>query len=235
MPPLQPSRHKSQLRNPTSLLPNKAIVDRLAAKARKPSYGHHACTRRTNHCRWCISTVPRLALTLLVRRPLSAVHRRSRAGTRVCAARLDYAAALLYLYNCREVQFRLRQTRAAGAAVPGSRRACTGGCGRRAPDVALVFCALAGVRQAGPATTTMRSYLPRPMNAEKGQHARSSLYAADRPKEAVLIRFVQAVRRRTVLPASELLNMQSITGVVADLSWTKEEPTLQGFRFLCHA
>ena len=70
--------------------------------------------------------------------------------------------------------------------------------------------------------------------AEKGQERQVTLYAADpRPKakEAVLYTLRAGGLKADVqfLPASELLeHAEHFTGVVADLSWTKEEPTLQG-------
>lgn len=70
--------------------------------------------------------------------------------------------------------------------------------------------------------------------AEKGQERQITLYAADpRPKakEAVLYTLRAGGLKADVqfLPASELLkHAEHFTGVVADLSWTKEEPTLQG-------
>ena len=70
--------------------------------------------------------------------------------------------------------------------------------------------------------------------AEKGQERQVTLYAADpRPKakEAVLYTLRAGGLKADVqfLPASELLkHVEHFTGVVADLSWTKEEPTLQG-------
>ena len=70
--------------------------------------------------------------------------------------------------------------------------------------------------------------------AEKGQERQVTLYAADtRPKakEAVLYTLRAGGLKADVqfLPASELLkHAEQFTGVVADLSWTKEEPTLQG-------
>lgn len=70
--------------------------------------------------------------------------------------------------------------------------------------------------------------------AEKGQERQITLYAADsRPtaKEAVLYTLRAGSLKADVqfLAASELLkHAEHFTGVVADLSWTKEEPTLQG-------
>ena len=70
--------------------------------------------------------------------------------------------------------------------------------------------------------------------AEKGQKRQITLYAADsRPKtkEAVLYTLRAGGLKADVqfLAASELLkHAEHFTGVVADLSWTKEEPTLQG-------
>ena len=69
--------------------------------------------------------------------------------------------------------------------------------------------------------------------AEKGQERQVTLYAVDpRPKakEAVLYTLRAGGLKADVqfLPASELLkHAEHFTGVVADLSWTKEEPTLQ--------
>ena len=69
--------------------------------------------------------------------------------------------------------------------------------------------------------------------AEKGQERQVTLYAVDpRPKakEAVLYMLRAGGLKADVqfLPASELLkHAEHFTGVVADLSWTKEEPTLQ--------
>ena len=71
-------------------------------------------------------------------------------------------------------------------------------------------------------------------HAEKGQERQVTLYAADpRPKakEAVLYTLRAGGLKADVqfLPAPELLkHTEQFTGVVADLSWTKEEPTLQG-------
>lgn len=70
--------------------------------------------------------------------------------------------------------------------------------------------------------------------AEKGQERQVTLYAADpRPKarEAVLYMLRAGGLKTDVqfLPAPELLkHAEQFTGLVADLSWTKEEPTLQG-------
>ena len=70
--------------------------------------------------------------------------------------------------------------------------------------------------------------------AEKGQERQVTLYAADpRPKskEAVLYTLRAGGLKADVqfLAASELLkHTEHFTGIVADLSWTKEEPTLQG-------
>ena len=70
--------------------------------------------------------------------------------------------------------------------------------------------------------------------AEKGQERQITLYAADpRPKakEAVLYTLRAGGLKADVqfLAASELLkHAEHFTGIVADLSWTKEEPTLQG-------
>lgn len=70
--------------------------------------------------------------------------------------------------------------------------------------------------------------------AEKGQERQVTLYAADpRPKakEAVLYTLRAGGLKADVqfLAASELLkHAEHFTGIVADLSWTKEEPTLQG-------
>lgn len=70
--------------------------------------------------------------------------------------------------------------------------------------------------------------------AEKGQERQITLYAADsRPKakEAVLYTLRAGSLKADVqfLAASDLLkHAEYFTGVVADLSWTKEEPTLQG-------
>lgn len=70
--------------------------------------------------------------------------------------------------------------------------------------------------------------------AEKGQEHQVTLYAADpRPKakEAVVYTLRAGGLKADVqfLPAPELLkHAGQFTGVVADLSWTKEEPTLQG-------
>ena len=70
--------------------------------------------------------------------------------------------------------------------------------------------------------------------AEKGQERQITLYAADpRPKakEAVLYTLRAGGLKADVqfLAASDLLkHAEHFAGVVADLSWTKEEPTLQG-------
>ena len=70
--------------------------------------------------------------------------------------------------------------------------------------------------------------------AEKGQERQVTLYTADpRPKakEAVLYTLRAGSLKADVqfLAASELLkHAEHFTGIVADLSWTKEEPTLQG-------
>lgn len=70
--------------------------------------------------------------------------------------------------------------------------------------------------------------------AEKGQERQITLYTADpRPKakEAVLYTLRAGGLKADVqfLAASDLLkHAEHFAGVVADLSWTKEEPTLQG-------
>ena len=215
-----------------------AIVDRLAAKR-----GSRPMVNTLAPDVTIVVRVSRNRATVGIDLAGEALFKRSLTGGRGPARefaplRLDYAAALLYL----QVQ---TAASASGfspdAPLPALLFPGAGALAQEAAGMALdvapgILRARWGMTGwAGHNDDAWQDLLAEAdERAEKGQERQVTLYAADpRPKakEAVLYTLRAGGLKADVqfLPASELLeHAEHFTGVVADLSWTKEEPTLQG-------
>ena len=215
-----------------------AIVDRLAAKR-----GSRPMVNTLAPDVTIVVRVSRNRATVGIDLAGEALFKRSLTGGRGPARefaplRLDYAAALLYLQA---------QTAASApgfspdAPLPALLFPGAGALAQEAAGMALdvapgILRARWGMTGwAGHDDDAWQDLLAEAdERAEKGQERQVTLYAADsRPKakEAVLYTLRAGGLKADVqfLPASELLkHAEHFTGVVADLSWTKEEPTLQG-------
>ena len=215
-----------------------AIVDRLAAKR-----GNRPMVNTLAPDVTIVVRVSRNRATVGIDLAGEALFKRSLTGGRGPARefaplRLDYAAALLYL----QAQ---TATSAPGfspdALLPALLFPGAGALAQEAAGMALdmapgILRARWGMTGwAGHNDDVWQDLLAEAdERAERGQERQITLYAADpRPKakEAVLYTLRAGSLKADVqfLAASELLkHAEHFTGVVADLSWTKEEPTLQG-------
>ena len=215
-----------------------AIVDRLAAKR-----GSRPMVNTLAPDVTIVVRVSRNRATVGIDLAGEALFKRSLTGGRGPARefaplRLDYAAALLYL----QVQ---TAASASGfspdAPLPALLFPGAGALAQEAAGMALdvapgILRARWGMTGwAGHDDDAWQDLLAEAdERAEKGQERQVTLYAADpRPKskEAVLYTLRAGGLKADVqfLAASELLkHTEHFTGIVADLSWTKEEPTLQG-------
>ncbi|MBF0977554.1 MAG: RNA methyltransferase, partial [Atopobium sp.] len=215
-----------------------AIVDRLAAKR-----GSRPMVNTLAPDVTIVVRVSRNRATVGIDLAGEALFKRSLTGGRGPARefaplRLDYAAALLYLQA---------QTAASAsgfspdAPLPALLFPGAGALAQEAAGMALdvapgILRARWGMTGwAGHDDDAWQDLLAEAdERAEKGQERQVTLYAADpRPKakEAVLYTLRAGGLKADVqfLAASELLkHAEHFTGIVADLSWTKEEPTLQG-------
>lgn len=215
-----------------------AIVDRLAAKR-----GNRPMVNTLAPDVTIVVRVSRNRATVGIDLAGEALFKRSLTGGRGPARefaplRLDYAAALLYL----QAQ---TATSAPGfspdALLPALLFPGAGALAQEAAGMALdvapgILRARWGmIGWAGHDDDVWQDLLAEAdERAEKGQERQITLYAADpRPKakEAVLYTLRAGGLKADVqfLAASDLLkHAEHFAGVVADLSWTKEEPTLQG-------
>ena len=215
-----------------------AIVDRLAAKR-----GSRPMVNTLAPDVTIVVRVSRNRATVGIDLAGEALFKRSLTGGRGPARefaplRLDYAAALLYLQAQTAASTPLFSPDAPLPALlfPGAGALAQEAAGMAldvAPGILRARWGMTG--WAGHDDDAWQDLLAEAdERAEKGQERQITLYAADpRPKakEAVLYTLRAGGLKADVqfLPASELLkHAEHFTGVVADLSWTKEEPTLQG-------
>lgn len=215
-----------------------AIVDRLAAKR-----GSRPMVNTLAPDVTIVVRVSRNRATIGIDLAGEALFKRSLTGGRGPARefaplRLDYAAALLYLQAQTAASASLFSPDAPLPALlfPGAGALAQEAAGMAldvAPGILRARWGMTG--WAGHDDDAWQDLLAEAdERAEKGQERQITLYAADpRPKakEAVLYTLRAGGLKADVqfLPASELLkHAEHFTGVVADLSWTKEEPTLQG-------
>lgn len=215
-----------------------AIVDRLAAKR-----GSRPMVNTLAPDVTIVVRVSRNRATVGIDLAGEALFKRSLTGGRGPARefaplRLDYAAALLYLQAQTAASASLFSPDAPLPALlfPGAGALAQEAAGMAldvAPGILRARWGMTG--WAGHDDDAWQDLLAEAdERAEKGQERQITLYAADpRPKakEAVLYTLRAGGLKADVqfLPASELLkHAEHFTGVVADLSWTKEEPTLQG-------
>ena len=215
-----------------------AIVDRLAAKR-----GSRPMVNTLAPDVTIVVRVSRNHATVGIDLAGEALFKRSLTGGRGPARefaplRLDYAAALLYLQAQTAASAPLFSPDAPLPALlfPGAGALAQEAAGMAldvAPGILRARWGMTG--WAGHDDDAWQDLLAEAdERAEKGQERQVTLYAADpRPKakEAVLYTLRAGGLKADVqfLPASELLkHAEHFTGVVADLSWTKEEPTLQG-------
>ena len=215
-----------------------AIVDRLAAKR-----GSRPMVNTLAPDVTIVVRVSRNRATVGIDLAGEALFKRSLTGGRGPARefaplRLDYAAALLYLQAQTAASASLFSPDAPLPALlfPGAGALAQEAAGMAldvAPGILRARWGMTG--WAGHDDDAWQDLLAEAdERAEKGQERQVTLYAADpRPKakEAVLYTLRAGGLKADVqfLPASELLrHAEQFTGVVADLSWTKEEPTLQG-------
>ena len=215
-----------------------AIVDRLAAKR-----GSRPMVNTLAPDVTIVVRVSRNRATVGIDLAGEALFKRSLTGGRGPARefaplRLDYAAALLYLQAQTAASTPLFSPDAPLPALlfPGAGALAQETAGMAldvAPGILRARWGMTG--WAGHDDDAWQDLLAEAdERAEKGQERQVTLYAADpRPKakEAVLYTLRAGGLKADVqfLPASELLeHAEHFTGVVADLSWTKEEPTLQG-------
>ena len=215
-----------------------AIVDRLAAKR-----GSRPMVNTLAPDVTIVVRVSRNRATVGIDLAGEALFKRSLTGGRGPARefaplRLDYAAALLYLQAQTAASTPLFSPDAPLPALlfPGAGALAQEAAGMAldvAPGILRARWGMTG--WAGHDDDAWQDLLAEAdERAEKGQERQVTLYAADsRPKakEAVLYTLRAGGLKADVqfLPASELLkHAEHFTGVVADLSWTKEEPTLQG-------
>lgn len=215
-----------------------AIVDRLAAKR-----GSRPMVNTLAPDVTIVVRVSRNRATVGIDLAGEALFKRSLTGGRGPARefaplRLDYAAALLYLQAQTAASAPLFSPDAPLPALlfPGAGALAQEAVGMAldvAPGILRARWGMTG--WAGHDDDAWQDLLAEAdERAEKGQERQVTLYAADpRPKakEAVLYTLRAGGLKADVqfLPASELLkHAEYFTGIVADLSWTKEEPTLQG-------
>ena len=215
-----------------------AIVDRLAAKR-----GSRPMVNTLAPDVTIVVRVSRNRATIGIDLAGEALFKRSLTGGRGPARefaplRLDYAAALLYLQAQTAASASLFSPDAPLPALlfPGAGALAQEAAGMAldvAPGILRARWGMTG--WAGHDDDAWQDLLAEAdERAEKGQERQITLYSADpRPKakEAVLYTLRAGGLKADVqfLPASELLkHAEHFTGVVADLSWTKEEPTLQG-------
>ena len=215
-----------------------AIVDRLAAKR-----GSRPMVNTLAPDVTIVVRVSRNRATVGIDLAGEALFKRSLTGGRGPARefaplRLDYAAALLYLQAQTAASASLFSPDVPLPALlfPGAGALAQEAAGMAldvAPGILRARWGMTG--WAGHDDDAWQDLLAEAdERAEKGQERQITLYAADpRPKakEAVLYTLRAGGLKADVqfLPASELLkHAEHFTGVVADLSWTKEEPTLQG-------
>ena len=215
-----------------------AIVDRLAAKR-----GSRPMVNTLAPDVTIVVRVSRNRATVGIDLAGEALFKRSLTGGRGPARefaplRLDYAAALLYLQAQTAASASLFSPDVPLPALlfPGAGALAQEAAGMAldvAPGILRARWGMTG--WAGHNDDAWQDLLAEAdERAEKGQERQVTLYAADpRPKakEAVLYTLRAGGLKADVqfLPASELLeHAEHFTGVVADLSWTKEEPTLQG-------
>lgn len=215
-----------------------AIVDRLAAKR-----GSRPMVNTLAPDVTIVVRVSRNRATVGIDLAGEALFKRSLTGGRGPARefaplRLDYAAALLYLQAQTAASASLFSPDAPLPALlfPGAGALAQEAAGMAldvAPGILRARWGMTG--WAGHDDDAWQDLLVEAdERAEKGQERQITLYAADpRPKakEAVLYTLRAGGLKADVqfLAASELLkHAEHFTGIVADLSWTKEEPTLQG-------
>lgn len=215
-----------------------AIVDRLAAKR-----GSRPMVNTLAPDVTIVVRVSRNRATVGIDLAGEALFKRSLTGGRGPARelpplRLDYAAALLYLQAQTAASASLFSPDAPLPALlfPGAGALAQEAAGMAldvAPGILRARWGMTG--WAGHDDDAWQDLLAEAdERAEKGQERQVTLYAADpRPKskEAVLYTLRAGGLKADVqfLAASELLkHAEHFTGIVADLSWTKEEPTLQG-------
>ena len=215
-----------------------AIVDRLAAKR-----GSRPMVNTLAPDVTIVVRVSRNRATIGIDLAGEALFKRSLTGGRGPARefaplRLDYAAALLYLQAQTAASAPLFSPDAPLPALlfPGAGALAQEAAGMAldvAPGILRARWGMTG--WAGHDDDAWQDLLAEAdERAEKGQERQVTLYAADpRPKakEAVLYTLRAGGLKADVqfLAASELLkHTEHFTGIVADLSWTKEEPTLQG-------
>ena len=215
-----------------------AIVDRLAAKR-----GSRPMVNTLAPDVTIVVRVSRNRATVGIDLAGEALFKRSLTGGRGPARefaplRLDYAAALLYLQAQTAASAPLFSPDAPLPALlfPGAGALAQEAAGMAldvAPGILRARWGMTG--WAGHDDDAWQDLLAEAdERAEKGQERQVTLYAADpRPKskEAVLYTLRAGGLKADVqfLAASELLkHAEHFTGIVADLSWTKEEPTLQG-------
>ena len=215
-----------------------AIVDRLAAKR-----GSRPMVNTLAPDVTIVVRVSRNRATVGIDLAGEALFKRSLTGGRGPARefaplRLDYAAALLYLQAQTAASASLFSPDVPLPALlfPGAGALAQEAAGMAldvAPGILRARWGMTG--WAGHNDDAWQDLLAEAdERAEKGQERQVTLYAADpRPKakEAVLYTLRAGGLKADVqfLAASELLkHAEHFTGIVADLSWTKEEPTLQG-------
>lgn len=215
-----------------------AIVDRLVAKR-----GSRPMVNTLAPDVTIVVRVSRNRATVGIDLAGEALFKRSLTGGRGPARefaplRLDYAAALLYLQAQTAASASLFSPDAPLPALlfPGAGALAQEAAGMAldvAPGILRARWGMTG--WAGHDDDAWQDLLAEAdERAEKGQERQVTLYAADpRPKakEAVLYTLRAGGLKADVqfLAASELLkHAEHFTGIVADLSWTKEEPTLQG-------